>query len=452
MPQKPSTTPSRPQRRGPSSWIKRFLPRTLFGRTTLIIITPLILAQAVATWIFYDRHWETVTRRMASGVAGDIGFLIEQLERDNDTDERSQTLSMVSRHMDFIVAVEPEQLLPEAPPPYTGLVTPLLAQALEERVRRPFVISSVDDKWIHIEIQLPTAVLSVLTPERRLASPTTTVFILWMMGSAMVLFAIAIIFMRNQIRPIRRLAIAAESLGKGGEVPNFRPEGATEVRQAATAFLVMRDRIRRQISQRTEMLAGVSHDLRTPLTRMKLALAMMADSAELEELRDDVAEMETMIEGYLSFARGDGNEPLRSTDLSRLIDEVAGTARRDGLELSIDFDEPIALPMRRNAVKRCLVNLLGNARHHADRAWISVHQQDGTVEIAIDDDGPGIPATAREEVFKPFVQLEETRGRSTGGVGLGLTIARDVVRGHGGELLLLDSPHGGLRALVRLPT
>ncbi|HYH38595.1 MAG TPA: ATP-binding protein [Azospirillum sp.] len=437
---------------GAPSGLKRFLPRTLFARTLLIIVTPVILAQAVATWIFYDRHWDTMTNRLATAVAGDIAMVAELLERDPSPDNRQRVIAMAARSSDLIVTVEPGHTLAEPRRQLRGLLERTLSQALNERVHRPFTINTeVAREWYEIRVQLPDSVLSVMSPERRLFSPTTYIFILWMVGSALVLFAIAIVFMRNQIRPIRRLAIAADSFGKGRDVPNFKPEGASEVRQAASAFLKMRERIQRQITQRTEMLAGVSHDLRTPLTRMKLALDMLGEGPEVEELMTDVAEMETMIEGYLAFARGEGTEAVQPTDLTRLLNEAVAGARREGADVTLEAAEDLALPLRPNAFRRCLANLLANARRHAGHIWVSAKRRRNLIEIVIDDDGPGIPAKMREDVFKPFYRLETSRNKATGGAGLGLTIARDVVHSHGGDITLSDSPHGGLRVLIRLP-
>ena len=444
-----------PQMSQPSG-LKRFLPRTLFARSLLIIVTPVILAQAVATWIFYDRHWHTMTNRLANAVAGDIAMIVEMLERAPSPEARQRTISMAARATDLTVTLEPGNTLGEAARQPRGMLETTLGQALRDRVHRPFTINAgIGREWYEIRVQMKEGVLSVMSPERRLFSPTTYIFILWMVGSALVLFTIAILFMRNQIRPIRRLAVAADSFGKGRDVPNFKPEGAQEVRQAAAAFLKMRERIQRQITQRTEMLAGVSHDLRTPLTRMRLALDMLGDSPEVEELKTDVAEMETMIEGYLAFARGEGSETVQPTDLVRLLNEVVSGARREGAEVSLELGEEapdgLVLPLRPNAFRRCLANLLSNARRHGTRIWVGARRRGGAVEIAVDDDGPGIPAKSRDDVFKPFVRLETSRNKATGGAGLGLTIARDVVHSHGGDIALSDSPHGGLRVLVRMP-
>lgn len=441
------------QRPRPFRWLKRFLPRTLFGRSLMIIATPVVLAQAIATFVFYDRHWETMTNRLAFGVAGDIAMIVHQLERDPSDEARTETLALAARTMDLYITWMPGDSLPQEPQRLSGILENTLAKALDERVRLPWRIDTgVAQEWIEIRVGMSNGVLSIMSPERRLFSFTSYLFITWMIGSSLVLFTIAIVFMRNQIRPIRRLAIAADAFGKGRDAPGFKPEGAVEVRQAAHAFLTMRERIQRQIQQRTDMLAGVSHDLRTPLTRMKLELAMMPEGGGVEELKADVADMETMIEGYLAFARGAGAEQPQPLDLAALLAEVAANARREGAEVSLELGgQAPVLPLRPNIFKRCLTNLVGNARRYGGHVWIGLRQNARTVEILIDDDGPGIPAARRDEVFRPFYRLDNSRNPETGGVGLGLTIARDAARGHGGDIILDDSPHGGLRAIVRLP-
>ncbi|HYC06000.1 MAG TPA: ATP-binding protein [Azospirillaceae bacterium] len=437
----------------PFRFLKRFLPRTLFGRSLLIMMTPVVLAQAIATFVFYDRHWDTMTNRLAFAVAGEIAMIIEEIERDATSDERADTLARAAGTVDLALTWLPGEELPPRQR-LRGTLEHTLARALDERVRRPWRIdTNVAHEWYEIRVQMPDGVLSIMSPERRLFSFTSYLFIMWMIGSSLVLVTIGILFMRNQIRPIRRLASAADAFGKGRDVPDFRPEGAAEVRQAATAFLLMRERIQRQISQRTEMLAGVSHDLRTPLTRMKLELAMLPEGPEVEELRADVVEMETMIEGYLAFARGAGAEPAQPTDLGRLVAEAVVNARREGAVVAGETypEEPLVLALRPNALKRCLGNLLANAHRYGGTIRVTLRRDGLAAEIVIDDDGPGIPPAMREEVFRPFLRLEDSRNPETGGVGLGLAIARDVARGHGGDVLLGDSPQGGLRAVLRLP-
>jgi two-component system osmolarity sensor histidine kinase EnvZ len=257
--------------------------------------------------------------------------------------------------------------------------------------------------------------------------------------------------MRNQVRPIRRLAVAAERFGKGQDVPSFKPEGAQEVRQASSAFIKMRERIKRQIQQRTEMLAGVSHDLRTPLTRMKLQLAMLEGTPEAASLKEDVTEMERMVEGYLAFARGEGTEQPETTSVGDLVRDVVDRVTREAGHVDLHIEHDADLPLRREVMRRAVGNLVSNAVRHGDVVSVRVGRRANTVEVTVDDDGPGIPRQQREEVFRPFHRLDSSRNPLTGGTGLGLTIARDVVRGHGGDLLLEDAPGGGLRARVLLP-
>ena len=307
------------------------------------------------------------------------------------------------------------------------------------------------DRHVAISVQLTDGVLHVIANRKRLFSSTTYVFVIWMTGTAMILFGVAAIFMRNQVRPIRRLAAAADNFGKGRDVPSFKPEGATEVRRAAAAFIVMRDRIQRQISQRTDMLAGVSHDLKTPITRMKLQLEMLSGVSGVEHLKSDLAEMERMLGAYLAFARGEGDEQPAPTNLSRMLDEVVSQARRNGTVIDLHTEGDIVVPVRPNAFKRCVTNLVDNAHRYAAHVSVRAGRRGETVEITVDDDGPGIPEDRREEAFRPFYRLENSRNQQTGGVGLGLTIARDVIRGHGGDIVLGNSPAGGLRARVVLP-
>ena len=300
--------------------------------------------------------------------------------------------------------------------------------------------------------RLGDGLLLTHVPFSRLYTPTTYIFILWMGGSSLILLGVAGIFLRNQVRSLRRLAAAADGFGKGRPVVFTKVEGALEVRQAAAAFIRMRDRIERQIRQRTEMLAGVSHDLRTPLTRMKLALALIGDDAVAAELNSDVAEMERLVNSYLDFARGEGTEIPVETDIGLLIEDIAAAARRDGTPLTVVPGPELILPVRPNALRRCLGNLIANARRYGKHVWLSTAPADDGVDILIDDDGPGIPERERERVFRPFIRLDASRNQATGGVGLGLTIARDMARSHGGDIRLETSPFGGLRARIHLPS
>ncbi|HSD34946.1 MAG TPA: ATP-binding protein [Alphaproteobacteria bacterium] len=432
--------------------LRRVLPRSLLGRSLLIIVTPLILLQVVSAWAFYERHWDNVTKRLANSVAGEIAAVIALRERLGPGLD-PELFASISDAMDLQLTIQPGQRLAAAPPPASDrLIDRMLARALEAKVGRPYLMDTVTfPRQVEVKIQLEDGVLHAVVPLNRLFSSSSYIFILYMVGTSLVLFAVATVFMRNQVRPLGRLASAADLFGKGQDVPDFKLQGASEVRQAAVAFNRMRARIQRQMTQRTEMLAGVSHDLRTPLTRMKLQLAMLGDGAEVEELRGDVAEMERMVEGYLAFARGEGTEKPAETDLGSLLRDVVGDARRAGTAVDLHVEDRLVALVRPNALRRCLANLISNAARFASQVWIRAGQVGDMIEITVDDDGPGIPEARREEVFRPFFRLEGSRNPLTGGIGLGLTIARDVVRSHGGELVLLDAPTGGLRARLSLP-
>lgn len=433
--------------------LKNYLPHSLFGRAILILVTPLVIVQCVAAFVFYDRVWDVVTRRLTTAVAGEIGMVVQLLGRYPDPATRNWIFETVANESELRFNLQPNAILSNAGTPVgNGILERLLINALNERVRRPFRLNVWSDPAdVLIDVQLPEGVLFVRTPRGRLFTTTSYVFILWMVGSSFILFAIASAFMRNQVRPIQQLATAAEEFGKGRDLPDFKPYGAAEVRRAAAAFVIMRERIRRFIAQRTEMLAGVSHDLRTPLTRMKLELAMLGDNPSVAGLKTDVGDMERMVESYLAFVRGEGEEQTEPTDLARVLEDIATNAQRDGNSVSLSMVGDLTLPLRPQAIKRSLTNLVANATRHAAQVAISAERHNRAVEVVIDDDGPGIPPQAREEVFKPFYRLDPSRSPDTGGVGLGLTIARDVVSSHGGSIQLDSSPMGGLRARIRLP-
>ena len=437
--------------------LKRLLPKTLFGRSFVILATPLVLLQIVLAYVFYDAHWETVTRRLALGLAGDISMVIQSVREAPDAAARERALRLARTHFALDVEVLPEEILPvgsQAARPF-GILERMLSQALGEKLFRPFALDTRrPDSMVEILVQLPEGVLRVVTQRKRLDSTTTDIFVLWMVGTSGLLLAIAVLFLRNQMRPVRALARAADAFGKGRDPGDVKPSGATEVRQATAAFIAMRERMNREMSQRTEMLAGVSHDLRTPLTRMKLQLEMLGDTVDLGNLKGDVRDMESMVEGYLAFARGQDSERPVVTDLQNLLAGVIDNARRQGQDVALEAAGDMVLPLRPNAFKRCITNLVDNAlRYAADGGPVAVsaRRHNEVVEIAIDDEGPGIPADRREDAFKPFYRLDPSRNPETPGVGLGLTIARDIARGHGGDLILEDGPHGGLRALVRVP-
>ena len=438
--------------------LRRIAPRGLFWRSLLIVLGPLILLQGVVAYIFFERHWDTVSRQLALGISGDVVTVMRYLREHPEPELHAWMIRAARAEMQLAVVFEDGAILPnDAPRRSDRIMDRMLHEAIGQRIFNPFQIDTRrPDEQISIRIQHPNGVLTMLTPERRMRSSTTYLFVLWMVGTAIVVTALAVFFLRNQMRPIRRLAAAADALGKGRPVTDLKPTGALEIRRATSAFIGMQERIRRQITQRTEMLAGVSHDLRTPLTRMKLQLAMLGSThpesdAEIAEFERDIAQMERMIDEYLAFARGQGTENPVSADLAEIVSEVADGARRKGGQIALEVEQPLVVPLRPNAIKRCLTNLVENAARYGAQIEISAMRRNGIVEITIEDDGPGIPEDQREAVFKPFFRLDGARSPNTGGAGLGLAIARDVARGHGGDIRMTSGALGGLRAELWLP-
>lgn len=431
--------------------MKMLLPQSLYGRALMIIVTPLILLQVITAWIFYDRHWDTITWRLASALAGDIQHIMWEIK--DRPDYVDEIFKHAATNMELKLVLHAGEILPNDRVQEAGLLDRLLAKALRERVRRPFLIdSSAFKEEVIIDFQLADAVLTVVAPGKRLFSSTTYIFIIWMVGTSMILFAVASIFMRNQVRPIRRLADAVDSFGKGRDPgKDFKPGGASEVRVAANAFNRMMQRIRRQIRQRTDMLSGVSHDLKTPLTRMKLQLALMDAGPDADALNANLTEMEHMIEGYLTFAKGEGGEPSRVYDISEMLVDMANTWRSGGVTIDCHVEGALISNVKPNALRRCVDNLLSNANRYAETIWLNAGIRGEVIEIVVDDDGPGIPEEEREKAFRPFYRVDESRNTKTGGTGLGLSLSRDVARVHGGEIYLEESPYGGLRARIRLP-
>ncbi len=398
--------------------IKKFLPRTLFGRSLLILVVPILMIQIITTIVFFDRLWSNMTDRLADAASGEIAIMAEEGDRGMDEAQWRETRAYAARNLSLLISYERGgRMAPAKNSQYRPMLVRTLDKSLKAQIRHPYTaVTDMTEKGVNVAVQLNGGVLHVFIPEGRLYSSSGYIFLLWMMGVSLALLAVAVLFMRNQIRPIRRLADAAERFGKGLDVPaSFKPEGAREVRQAAEAFIEMHSRIRRQIQQRTAMLAGVSHDLRTPLTRMKLQVAMLDDSPDIEALKGDIVDMERMIDAYLDFARDESGEASSRTDLKEMLDRVAAGARRQGAKIELDTPGDLSLQLRPVAFERCLNNIVSNARKYAEHIWVGAAREDRRIVIAVDDDGPGIAADMYEEVFKPFVRGEPSRNPATGG-------------------------------------
>ncbi len=435
-------------------FLKRFVPTSLFGRSLLIILLPILVMQGAVTWAFFEAHWRTVTAQLSEGLAGDVAWDVTLYEANpspqaaaaiTERAERLQSLSIVLLPGAALPTVNHRSLFPA--------FDSALRSAVDDHLAEPFFIDSTRyPAYIDIRVKVKGGVLRIIAPRDRAFAARGNIFILWLTVATLALTGVAILFIRNQVRAIERLAEAAEAFGKGDD-QRFKPHGAREVRQAGQAFLDMKERLLRHIDQRTILLASVSHDLRTPLTRLKLEAALATPSPRIESIKHDLVEMEHMIDEYLAFARGQGGEAVETISVRQLIETISQSAVSAGAHVTIDADEALEANVRPQAFKRALSNLILNAAAHGRHVTVAAHAEpERGVEIVVDDDGPGIPRDRYEEAFRPFSRLDEARNQNVKGVGLGLAIARDVARGHGGDVTLDRSPLGGLRAAIRLPT
>lgn len=428
-------------------WLRRRLPRRLYARSMLIIVVPMILLQSVVAFVFLDRHWESMTQRLSVATAGEIAAVVELIES-VPPEERARILDVAGRTMFSAVSLMPEaQLPPPRPKPLFSLLDRTLSYHVSREVGRPFWINTVEStRFVEVRVKTAIGILQIFTRRSHTYASNSHITLVWMGGTSLVLIAVALLFLKGQVRPIQELGAAAERFGRGRPVGPLRPHGAIEVRQAAWAFLEMKQRIERHVEQRTAMLAGVSHDLRTMLTRFRLELALLED-ADTAALVADVDAMQRMLEEYLAFARADVDEHVDAVDLGALLSEIVRGI--DGVSLQV----PPALTanLRPTATRRLVANLVANATEHGSHVLVSASAEGRWLVIEVEDDGPGIPEDQRKAVFQPFYRLDGARNQDRAGTGLGLTIARDMARRQGGDVMLSTSRLGGLRATVRLP-
>ena len=439
--------------------VKKWLPRSLFGRSLLIVVLPIALMQGAVVWGFFEAHLNAVGEQLCRGLAGDVAADVQDYEASPTPDTAARIAARAERLQALSITLQPGGVLPNYR--HRSLIPrndATLDRALDNVLDEGFWVDTARyPAYVDIRVAIRGGTLRIIAPRDRVYAAQGPAFVIELLIATLILTAVAIIFIRNQVRSIERLAAAAEAFGKGEDAPRFHPHGAREVREAGHAFLDMRERIARHLEQRTTLLAAVSHDLRTPLTRLKLEVALAEPSARIDAIKRDLADMEHMVEEYLEFARGEGGEAPQVVELAALLAEVADAARRSGAELALDCPQGLHSRLRPNAVKRALSNLVMNASAHGS-GRVQVHARErrdaqgrpGGIEMAVDDDGPGIPPDQHAEAFKPFSRLDASR-RNVKGVGLGLAIARDVARAHGGDVTLDRSPLGGLRAVMRLP-
>jgi len=445
-------------------WISAMMPKGLYARALLIIITPIVILEAVVAFVFMERHWEAVTRRLSQATAGEIAAIMDSYENYSADDNYRTLIDMARNRLGLSLQILPKGDLPAVrPKPFFDLLDRTLSREIRTKIDKPFWIDTIgNSNHVEVRIKLDSATLRLTARRNQTYASNSHIFLAWMIGSSLVLLSVAIVFLRNQIKPILTLAHAADRFGKGRSTPvDFRPRGAREIRQAATAFMEMRDRIEKHVEQRTTMLAGVSHDLRTILTRFKLQVAMLGDTDEAAALRQDINEMQLMLSDYMAFTKGDDGEPTTPTDVMDLLEEICDEAEHFGKSIELiegrlarraaGGTARLVVPLRRHAFKRSVVNLVTNAARFGEHIRISVTHTRRWLKIEVEDDGPGIPEVEWVEVFRPFYRLDVARNQDEGNTGLGLSIARDIARSHGGDIWLDHSETGGLKATVRVP-
>lgn len=435
--------------------LRHLLPTSLYARNLLIIILPMILLQAVVAAVFMERHWQLVTERLSAAVTRDIAAIIEILETEPLQDDYERVIRIAREKLDLGIYIETGKELPPAmETPLFSILDRILAEQITRQINRPFWIDTFGNgSLVEIRIRLDdNRIMRIFTGRSQTYASNTHIFIVWMVSASLVLLGISILFLRGQIRPILALAKAAESFGRGQSTQGFSPRGADEVRRAGLAFILMRERIEKQIEQRTAMLNGVSHDLRTILTRFRLQLALAGDRPELAGMDQDVDDMQSMLEGYLAFARGDGmEEELQEQNLKPYMEKLQSDFAMGGGAMTFAIRGEDRVQVRPNAFRRLVDNIVSNAGRHAKNLHVEIRHPPNWLTMTFDDDGPGIPPEARDDVFKPFFRLDQARNLDASGTGLGLAIVRDIAMAHGGEVTLGESPAGGLRVTVKLP-
>jgi two-component system osmolarity sensor histidine kinase EnvZ len=436
----------------------RLFPKGLYARALIIIITPIVLLEGVVAFAFMERHWQSVTRRLSEATARDVAAVIDLYKGYKGHDDYTTLRNLARDRLDLSLQILPPGTLPPPQPkPFFALLDRTLSKEIRRRIKGvPFWIDTVgNSRHVEIKVKLENNILRFVATRSQTYASNSHIFLIWMVVTSIILLTVAILFLRNQIRPILHLAEAADNFGKGRSMPeDLTPRGALEVRQAAVAFIEMRDRIVQHVDQRTAMLAGVSHDLRTILTRFKLELALLEGSPEISAMQQDANEMQHMLEDYLAFAKGDGGEEARPTRLRNLLEQIVDEAVAQGMPVTFTQSKrrrELVVPLKSNAFKRALTNLIGNANRFATEIVIRASQSKKSMIIIVEDNGPGIPEAERENVFRPFYRLDHSRNQASGNSGLGLAIARDVARSHGGDIELGESQLGGLQATVRLP-
>ncbi len=434
---------------GLNNFIKKFLPKKLFYRSLIIVATPIILLQIIITIVFFDSLWIKSNKGMTRSLVSEVQTLIDVYK--NDQKNRETIIDLYNKNFDFVVTFKEDEILPNEK-------TERWYSPMDRSLRRELKSTFQHSYWfdtknyaelVDLRIEFGNGIIQIFFPKHRVVPSSARIFALWITLPGLLLILIAIIFLKNQTRPIVNLALAAEKFGKGEFVKEFRPSGAKEIRQAAYEFDRMRKRISVHLNQRSEMLSGISHDLRTPLTRLKLQLAMLKQQDLAKKMSDDIEEMERMLNEYLEFSSHQKNEETELSNLNNIVKEIVSKYSKANINLQLQ--EINEINIRPNSIKRCLVNLIDNGLSYGKNLEIFTKKTVNNILIFIDDDGPGIPENEHKNVMKPFYRIDKSRSQNKSGVGLGLSIANDIIRAHGGDISLEKSPLNGLRVKVSLP-
>lgn len=430
--------------------LKKISPNGLYTRSLIIIIAPIVVLQAILTFVFLERHWQLVTKKLSSSVVSEIGMIIK-MQRETDQEIIS---SYAKEFYDISINYYSNQEIPSDNNIPRTIVERTLVREIRERLdTKTWVQDFPEEKKVKVIIPVDSSIIEFLIPRRNVYATNSHIFLVWMVISSILILSIAILFLRQQIKPIEKLAKAAESFGMGKKIENFKPSGASEVRKAADAYIKMQERIEKFIEQRTLMLAGVSHDLRTPLTRIKLQLEMLSKNKENEELLKDVDEMQYMLETYLDFSQTVSSEESSLVNINKLIEEVIDTSKDENKSI-------IFKPIGKNeinhkckyiALKRCIINIINNAKAYGDKIIIKLSESDNKININIEDNGPGISKKDYQKALKPFQRLDSSRNQNIAGSGLGLSISQDIIKTLDGDLNLSKSEIGGLKVEINLP-
>jgi len=429
--------------------LKNILPKRLFYRSLFIVAAPIILLQTIITIVFFDSLWIKANKGMTKSLVGEVETLLDVYK--GQQDQKQTIIDLYNKNFDFVVTFKANEVLPkEKSERWYSPMDRSLRRELKPVFGNSYWFDTTSFKEVvELRIEYQNGFIQIFFPKHKIAPSSARIFALWITLPGLLLIMIAIVFLKNQTRPIVNLAKAAEKFGKGEFIKEFRPSGAKEIRQAAYEFDKMRKRITVHLNQRSEMLSGISHDLRTPLTRLKLQLALLKQQDLAKKMGDDIEEMERMLNEYLEFSRHQKNEETEKVNLKNIIDDIV--KKYENKKINVSVENNIEINIRPNSIKRCLVNLIDNGLSYGKKVEIKTTKTINQTIILIDDDGPGIDEKEYQNVMKPFYRIDKSRGQNKSGVGLGLSIANDIIRSHGGDITLDKSPLSGLRVQVSLP-